>query len=157
MGGDPLIRGGEIFVNTAVNGGGVYNGSLSLLSIAGGAWIYANTAQFDGGGVFNQAELIVEASTLYLNSATSGGGFSNWGGDALLTSDVIQQNYASGKGGGFYVRRGRVTLTGGSLVGNTCLVNPGSFNGAGWAPGFAPTLNGVTITNQSLSQDNNPP
>lgn len=151
-----------IYVNTAgQDGGGVYNYATGQVNITGGSQIYSNTATFDGGGIMNYGTLTGQMFVLYDNNAGRyGGGLAVWDGSVNLTDVTFQQNRAgvtinTGKGGGFYIRRGTVTLTTPIITGNICTPNP-TFAGAGWAANFPPTLVGGSI-NDPMNPDPNPP
>ena len=119
------MNGGNIYGNTATNGGGVYiYGSTKSFTMNNGN-IYGNTATGNGGGVyisngtFTMTKGTIGAVTLNRvnydgNSAKNGGGvYINDGTFTMGTGESqtpnIYSNTASGQGGGVYVRSGQGT------------------------------------------------
>ncbi|MCC5625974.1 DUF4347 domain-containing protein, partial [Nostoc sp. CHAB 5715] len=129
--------------NTSVFGntqGGIYNGgTLSLTNSSvynntGASKIYnGNTA---GGGIFNDgssgktAILSLINSSVSGNTANSGGGIYNQGGNLRLTNSTVSGNTATSGGGIFNgdddgYGSGSATLTNSTIFGNTALEDGG--------------------------------
>ena len=125
LGSDPNDRGGSIYVkdtgstlhatscvfflNTAVDGGGVYNkqGSIQVYH----STITGNTAHTTGGGVYSElGSTVVHDSIIADNTAgDQGGGILLYRGSVTITRSVIRDNrqttgtHASQGGGGVYI------------------------------------------------------
>ncbi|GGO40682.1 beta strand repeat-containing protein [Deinococcus humi] len=123
-------------------GGGIANLKGGTLTLKGNSNVTGNTAQVlpenkeessgGGGGIFNKGTLEVEAGSVSTNTATySGGGIYGGVGSATtisggkvdgntVTAPVVQTetNTTGSAGGGIY-SNGEVTITGGSVSGNT--------------------------------------
>ena len=114
--------------------------------------INSNTANYDsGGGIFNNgyngpAPLSMSASTVSGNSAPSGGGIENYGGEygsARLTVSncTVSANSAGYDGGGIENGDGTLTISESTLSGNSALSGGGIETGGGT----------VLIVNSTLS------
>ena len=87
----------SIFLNTAEDGGGVFNGGQMTIS---DSTISANEATTIGGGIFSVSisggpVLAVFNSTVSGNSASSGGAIRTWFTDITIQSSTITQNTSS--------------------------------------------------------------
>jgi len=111
------VNGGGIKNNSAgYSGGGVAVGqgdaSLNQTQLAG------NSAQAAGGGAFiDQGGITLSGTQVFSNSAQAGGGLfiEGTGASAVLTGTQVFNNLATGYlwgGGGLYVERGELMLTG---------------------------------------------
>jgi hypothetical protein len=100
--------------------------TLAGLTITGGS------ASIDGGGIYNEGTLALDACTLRGNSAGDGGGISN-GGSLTVTACTLSGNSASAHGGGIY-NKGALTIVASTLSGNTAGLDYGRFGGgiANW-------------------------
>ncbi len=95
------------------NGGGIYNwGNLTLNN----STVSDNSAALEGGGIYNLESLTLNNSTLSDNSADNGGGMENYSGIATLNNTTISSNLASYNGGGIYSFGGTTSLKN-SMVG----------------------------------------
>ncbi|MEO0849434.1 MAG: choice-of-anchor Q domain-containing protein, partial [Cyanobacteria bacterium J06648_1] len=111
------------------SGGGIINVSAANLSITSST-ISGNTANFSGGGVYNQeAEdtVVINNSTISDNQATYGGGVSN-SGTATISSSTISGNSASISGGGIDNYQGNVDLRNSTISNNTAETGAGLGN-----------------------------
>src|SRR5215218_5516859 len=100
--------------------GGIMNrGTLTVTD----STVSANSAQFTGGGIFNdQGTLTVTGSTISDNSSlhgAGGGGIFNHLGTLTITTSTISDNSASFAGGGVYNSRGPLTVSSSTISGNT--------------------------------------
>jgi predicted outer membrane repeat protein len=119
------VTGTTINGNSAsVQGGNVANlGTMTLSGDTVNANVAVDTSE--GGGVYNNGKLTLTSSTLGGNTAGKGGGlFNDCGGTAVLTSDTVTNNTATGgagSGGGIFNNPGTVTLvgTGNAVANNT--------------------------------------
>ncbi len=150
--GDLTLTGG-IWVTggQAEQGAGIYNAGRV---VADNAYIWGNTAEDEGGGVYNTGE----HATFTLNGGEvgsqnkgdgntadhRGGGIYNDGGTVNLKGGSIIQNDVNGGGnggGGIYNDGGTVNLNGGSITDNY------SYNGGGiYITDGTVNLNGGSIT-----------
>ncbi|MBI5566434.1 MAG: DUF11 domain-containing protein [Chloroflexi bacterium] len=97
----------EILSNTGSSGGGVFNAGANATVNLDATTIAYNTAQVNGGGVYNQAVLTLRNSTLHHNTAHAGGGLHhNGGGSVTLINDTFSANHALDNGGGVYNKAG---------------------------------------------------
>lgn len=106
-----IIENNSITSNHAEFGGGVYLGTG--LVVEGGDGIHfvsneikANKAEKDGGGVWTAGVIIFESNQILNNEAVKGKAGGLYSDRALLQfkDNVIKQNKAGEKGGGFYDR-----------------------------------------------------
>ncbi|MGH7801374.1 MAG: autotransporter domain-containing protein [Thermodesulfobacteriota bacterium] len=128
--------GGGIFLNN----GGTVNITNSTIS--------GNTADNDGGGIFNSGNMTITNSTINNNEAVeSGGGIENADGTITITNSTISDNTAGVEGGGINnnVQEGTsiITVTNSTISGNTAVEGGGIEN-----------LDGtVNITNSTISDN----
>ncbi len=143
----------QITLNEAENGGGVFisDGTFVFESGIIGAEDSGNTAQSYGGGVYvdNSGNFEMNGGVISYNTALNGAGVYVRGGritldftfdnENLLNS--INNNTASGNGGGLYVESGNVDFVNGGILLNT------AENGGGvYIAGGAVTLDGGELT-----------
>ncbi len=122
---DLTIRGGNAGTN---DGGGIFAENRDLDLSLNRVLVTSNTA-IDGGGVYlKHGMLTIIDSTISNNSAESGGGLRNDGGDLVLQSAAILYNTASSKGGGINHDGGSSSL---SLVNVTISGNSTPGQGGG--------------------------
>jgi predicted outer membrane repeat protein len=118
---------GSIIANNLATGSGSWGGGIENHDTAtiSSCSISANSAQRDGGGIFNEAQLNVLNNT-YVNGNTApyGGGIYTEG-NATVTASVITANTASAEGGGI-LNTVALTVNGGSWVENN---SAGSYGG----------------------------
>ena len=151
------MYGGTITLNTAYNGGGVYNGSGSTFSMYGGI-ITGNKAEKTngtayGGGVYNQGTFNMYGGEITNNTATvGGGGVFNEGTFTMSAGTTISENKAYG-GGGVFNGYGTFTMSGGTISRNE-LVGPASnLSGGGvFSQGGTFTMSGGTITGNKAKE-----
>jgi hypothetical protein len=145
-----IVSGSNVYSNSAASGGGIFNVSGSTLSIRDSSRIYSNSATTgDGGGIWNAGQLTMSGGKIDGNSAGvgyGGGLYQTYStASASLTNVSLTNNSANGangKGGGFYLDQGSLTL-------NTCTVsgNKAPFgNGGAWKTGSTYTAINCTIT-----------
>lgn len=106
-GGECIIQGDtQITGNKATSGGGVYVAG-GKCTIDGSAQVGENTAGGSGGGVYVQAGStcwIREYSIIFKNHAGgNGGGVCVEEGSSFVVNSTVQENTASGSGGGVYL------------------------------------------------------
>ena len=111
------------------NGGGLHVTGEARTIINGGSWI-GNSAAFEGGALWNQAnssmflnDVVITGNTASGGAADSGGGgvFNN-GGSLAITGGTISDNEAigiSGSGGGIFTTAGNVNLRNVTITGNS--------------------------------------
>ncbi|RYD92828.1 MAG: T9SS type A sorting domain-containing protein, partial [Sphingobacteriales bacterium] len=130
--GSATITGGIINNNTAVEGGGLWNGTGTLTvnnaTVSGNIATGATTTD-GGGGIFNNGgTLIVNASTISGNATTGlfgrGGGIHVNGGTATVMVSTISGNTALANGGGVY-NNGTLTLNANTITLNSATVSGG--------------------------------
>lgn len=138
-------RGGAIFVS---------NGGLGTTTIEQNR-IHGNTADAasatsQGGGIYVELVSIamIEANTIYNNTADNGGGISVFSGVATIQSNLLYQNTANGSGAGF---GGGLFLLGTATTwNNTIVANNSTNDGAGIYIDIAV----VTISNSIVAFNN---
>ncbi|MFK7955160.1 MAG: beta strand repeat-containing protein [Lysobacterales bacterium] len=118
------------------NGGGVHvtdviGGSSSAMTVVGGSFT-GNTAEAEGGGLWNDAggTLILGGTTISGNTAggnladQGGGGVFNNGGNVTIANATINANIAdgaAGSGGGILNDGGSLSIAAGSVSGNSAI------------------------------------
>jgi uncharacterized repeat protein (TIGR01451 family) len=128
--GQATLSGGQVISNTATYGGGVFVSSGSA-TLSGGQ-IIGNTAGDEGGGVFvslsSAAFTQTGTSTITLNSAYWGGGmFVNRGQVTVSGAQAQIRGNSAPIGGGICVNWGRVTVSDGQIVSNTATRGGGMY------------------------------
>ena len=121
-------------------GAGVYNEGLFTMS---GGYITGNTSPTPtgkGGGIFNNSQdsgdkgIYMTGGTIVSNTAAEGGGIYNNSGTIIIAGGNVGEptrgNTAAGSGGGIY-NSATLSLTSGTIHGNTAYQGGGVFNGAG--------------------------
>ncbi len=143
--------------NTATEcGGGInaeYDGSDDTITIAENAQISNNMTKSDGGGIsLFPAKLVVSGGKIQNNTAGVGGGIASYAdGDITMTDGEISGNTAI-SGGGIYLSQPKMTMSGGSIHGNTAKLSENSSGTDGYGGGIM-SLSGknpVTITGGSI-------
>jgi uncharacterized repeat protein (TIGR01451 family) len=150
-----ISNGSSMQDNTALNGGGIYNGdgvSVTLVTIDASA-IASNTAANNGGGILNfgsgSSITLTNGSRLQGNSATTvhGGGIANNAGRVTIAASTIAANSSNTTGGGINnAGAGAVAIDGSTIDGNSAVTNGGGIFNAG-------SGSAVTVTNSSLLQN----
>ena len=126
--------------NTADMGGGIYN-EIDLAVT--GSDVYINTDATAGGGIYNVGNLTIQDASIYQNTAVDGGGIYNEG-ELTIEDSKVDTNVTSLTGGGIYnAPTGIVTLGNVSIDGNST-----SFFGGGISN------YGGTIQGQAAFTDN---
>ncbi|WP_188904885.1 beta strand repeat-containing protein [Deinococcus aerophilus] len=176
------LDGTTVTGGTANMGGGIANLKGATLSLRGGSSVTGNSAQVlaenkeessgGGGGIFNKGTLKVEAGSVSANTATNSGGGIYGGVDSVttvsggkvdgntVTAPVVQTgtNTTGSAGGGIY-SNGDVTITGGSVSGNTASYFGGgvtvqsTLDAQGNLVSPRITLGGGTIENNRVTDD----
>ncbi len=122
------INGGIISQNKAsVNGGGLYMAGHATLVGTGGL-VEGNTAANSGGGIFfNYANHELSGMSVNANKALKGGGVFILGGNTKFTSETkVLNNVSTGSdGGGVYVSRASLDISGGEIASNAAFDNGG--------------------------------
>jgi fibronectin-binding autotransporter adhesin len=130
-------------------GGGINNDELGDVTLKDSN-VLNNDATENGGGVRNHGTFIVTNSTLYTNTATTGGGIYNLAEGRLdVLSGTLSYNTANGPAGGIY-NMGTMTITGSTISGNEAkgeLKNGGGI----WNAGGSLTLTRSTISDNVAS------
>ena len=145
--------------NSANSGGGVYMGAESSFTMYSTGSICGNAAEY-GGGLF----VANGAKATIAGRATTGGDASGTGTDGCIlnnharNSDATSADPPRGQGGGIYIA-GTVSMTKGSMTGNTAsleggavfvaagktfTMSGGEINGANRSPGGAIAAGGAT-------------
>jgi Ca2+-binding RTX toxin-like protein len=123
----------QIKENTSPNGGGIYNNSKGIISIADST-INNNIITGDGGGIYNSGIINIANSTISSNSASSssfslrGGGIYN-SGNIFIVNSTITNNRTSGNTGNGIYNNGTAVLSNTIVAGNFDRDLYGSFRG----------------------------
>ncbi|MGD8752501.1 MAG: hypothetical protein PVG14_13820, partial [Anaerolineales bacterium] len=144
---------------TILNGAGIYNfnGTLTVDD----STISANSASNNGGGIWNQATLIVQnGSTIGRtgvgNTADNdGGGIYNFGvGVVTLDDSRVSANSAVGVGGGIY-NAASLIVQNGSIIGSLGAGNTADIEGGGIFNNETgtTTVDGSTVSDNTASED----
>ncbi len=103
-------------------GGGILNQETLVLS---NSMVMGNSAQIDGGGIFNTGMLMIQAGAMVSGNTANndGGGIFNAGGTIEITGATISNNVsianADGNGGGGILNDGTLTITNSVIANNT--------------------------------------
>ena len=103
--------------NSADNGGAVFVGSDASLTLTNSDFTQ-NVAAYGGGGVYADGSLTITGGTFQENSAATGGALFNRG-TLALENCVVNDNDATGWGGGVYSENGEITAVDSALTNNT--------------------------------------
>ena len=135
-GGTFTMNKGEISdKNSASNGGGVYNSATFVMNSE--AVISNNNATGDGGGVYNSNSstiticATIDGGEISSNTAKRGGGVFNDGEFIMIGGAVISNNTATTGGGLFNFNHGTITITSGTIAGNTAVGTDNKGSGGG--------------------------
>jgi hypothetical protein len=131
----PTITGGEITGNSALYGGGVYNGYFTTPTFTGVA-VLENTATLDGGGMVNGMLVKLEFAGGVIRGNTAlgnGGGVCNSAAvfGLKFTNTTIAGNRANRSGGGVYNQNYELTMTNATISGNSAGSGGGLYNDGG--------------------------
>ncbi|MBQ6157952.1 MAG: hypothetical protein IJJ20_02950 [Thermoguttaceae bacterium] len=130
---------------TAKFGGGIYNGSGTLMVI--GSAITGNYSN-GGGGIFSDLGTVTVIDTLISrNFAGSGGGIFSDFGTVTVVNTLVSENTAQSSGGGIYSGSSTVTVTDSIISGNTANQGGGINNSSGTV-----TVTDSTITENTANQ-----
>jgi hypothetical protein len=125
-GGMPTVEDNSLISENSVSGqgGGVFVASGAMLAISE-TTLFSNTAA-SGGAVYNSGQSDGVRLTVSGNKADAGGGVYNQsGGDFALARSYVYTNSADGSGGGVYAAAGTVTLINNLVYSNGATVNGG--------------------------------
>lgn len=145
--GPATVDGVTFSSNVADSDGGAIFAGGGLLTVSN-ATLDGNTSSADGGGLFqlNNAETVISNSTIINNQASDNGGGLSTDGITTLVDVVIQNNTVTSTGGGIVTRNdGDLSMTGGSLTGNT------ADRGGGLMHYGSADLNQVSISNNTAT------
>ncbi|SFE88518.1 putative Ig domain-containing protein [Spirosoma endophyticum] len=137
--------------NLAVSGAGIYNAFQAGCRLDN-CKLVGNVATQDGGGIYtitNGSLVTLSSCTLSGNAAVNGGGVYNDSGVPTLINCLIEDNKATGQGGGIYFTQ---MANYGSLT--NCLLrgNSAQQGGAMYNRLASPTLTNCTISDNTASQ-----
>jgi CSLREA domain-containing protein len=125
--------------NAAVaNGGGIYNGGSSDLTL-NKSTVNGNTSSDSGGGIYNNGTAALTNSIVSSNSGDDGAGIYN-GEDLTLARSTVSNNQTTGAGGGLH-NDGKAALTNSTVNGNS-------------GRGIHAALDSVTNLTNSIVSDN---
>ena len=117
---------GNIVVNDSGNSGPDWwdkGGGMALLGQGeihvSNCIIHDNFANGNGGGIYNEVDLVFVDSSVSGNAAKDGGGMYVYGGSVYLDGSKFDRNTASNSGGGMYVDRGSVNSEGSKFDDNS--------------------------------------
>jgi hypothetical protein len=136
--------------NTAIRGGGIFQNQCAL-TISNSIVTNNEATPSSGGGIYStgngsSASVLIQNSTISLNSAAAnGGGISNTTNSSLtITSSSISGNISNNNYGGgiFNSSNSPLTISSSSISGNTANTGGGICNG---------TISPLTISNSSIS------
>ena len=135
-GGNLTLSGGRVSGNKSTNnnGGGLYLKIPGKKATIIGGNVTGNTAGHIGGGVYVEAgSFEISKGEISGNKAGGNGGginFNSADGTFVISGGKVSDNEVTvGHGGGIYVARGSLSITGGEISGNNLL--NASYNGAG--------------------------
>ena len=124
--GSVIMNDGEICYNNIndYHGGGVYIwGDYPGVSFTmNGGKIHHNSAEYSGGGVYNESLFTMNGGEIFENTAEwDGGGVHNENGTFTIGNGEISNNIANGNGGGVYNKGNNAifTMISGSVNNNT--------------------------------------
>jgi len=134
-GGSTTLDASTVSANSAASGAGIYNNATLTIqngSLVGGAGT-ANTAEADGGGIYNDAggSMTLDASTVSANTAWYGGGIWNSGTLSIQSASMVSANLSNYVGGGI-INLGTLTIQNDSTVSaNSAYIGGGILNQSG--------------------------
>jgi hypothetical protein len=157
------ITSGNVSVQSGLVGGGIFNESTGVLTLAGCTISY-NLADFDGGGIYNisAGTIIISNSTISRNYTNqNGAGILNLGAVTIANSTIGPENSAANfslgsrnLGGGIY-NSGTLSIRDSTVSGNEASHGIGSTGRGG---GIYNTSTGaLTLTNTTVSGNTNSP
>jgi predicted outer membrane repeat protein len=115
--GSSTLNNSTFTLNTAYDGGGIYNGGSSGILQGFGLTFSQNSAGFFGGAIDNFADLFISGSTFVQNSASHGGVIGN-SDNAFISSSTLSGNSAVLTGGALH-NTGTLTLLNSTFFGNS--------------------------------------
>lgn len=141
FGGTLTITNSSVTGNTAVYGGGIYNGYSSITNILDST-ISSNSANC-GGGIYNTlSTLSVTTSVINGNFAKSDGGIYSYGGTLTLEGSTISNNSADWYSGGIRNESGTLSITNSTISGNST---------EGTGGGIVSSAGTLMVTNSNVS------
>lgn len=111
----------SIFSSNTANkdGGGIFNANNGNVTVTGSTFSANSTIGF-GGGINNLGSLIVTSSTFTQNLASNGGGITNsFNGSVSVTGSTLNGNSVSDQGGGIFNNGDTLSVTDSTLSGNS--------------------------------------
>jgi CSLREA domain-containing protein len=144
------ITSAGVHSNTASQeGGGVYNESGGVVSISnsGIGTDAGNSAQQNGGGIWNNGVLTLTSATVASNTASQNGGgiYNASNGNATVAFAGVNNNQAQGNHGGGVYNTGALRLYGAQVAGNGAAQQGGGFFNDASGPG-----SGLVVTNSAV-------
>ena len=150
------ISGLTVFRGNDINGGGIYVGESSRLTLV--ASVVAGNQAVLGGGIFNNGLLTLVRSTVSGNtSSDEGGGILSEGQRLTIVRSTISGNRANGFGGGVFVCSssacpGNLTLRSSTITDNQAAEQAGGlYMNEFWATGTA--FNTIIAGNRGLASN----
>ena len=140
-----VITGGS----SAADGGGIYVASTGQLTLESGT-ISSNKAKGNGGGVYSEGTVTVSGGKISNNSSEKDGGGIYNEGTLTISDGEISDNTAKSSGGAVSIKSGTVTVTGGTMTGNTATTYHG---GAIYLKGAVLNLYGGTVTGNKAAME----
>jgi fibronectin-binding autotransporter adhesin len=144
----------SVFANQAGFGGGIYNVNVAVLRLGGRARISGNVAVVDGGGIYNDGRVFLNANArLAKNTAgTRGGGIYVRGLVVMGGDSSIRGNLAGSSGGGVLLwEEASLVMNDASVVShNRAVIGGGSGGGILSIEGFL-TMNDTSSISQNRS------
>ncbi|MCL2289410.1 MAG: InlB B-repeat-containing protein, partial [Bacteroidetes bacterium] len=157
---DFIMKGGKIYSNTALGGGGVGQAWRTVnvgadFAMEGGE-IYNNNAVYEGGGVWSYGNIVMSGGKIYGNTTAGNGGgaWKGWGGTFIITNGEIYNNSATGSWGGGICSYNSVVVSGGKIYNNTARIRGGGVYVAVDQHPSSFTLSGGEIYNNSTTAAN---
>ncbi len=117
----PLTLDGVLILdNQALAGGGIYSSAGAQVEVEHST-IYQNTAKYSGGGILAYGSTYIEDSTIAGNRSLNGagGGIGSQGNALTLTGTTVAGNQAAAYSGGVSDQSGSITLDNSIVAGNT--------------------------------------
>jgi CSLREA domain-containing protein len=141
-----------VISNTAVLGGGLFNGGVAGSATVESSQIISNTASAGGGGISNFGILILKTSTIDNNQATTGGGVDHQGVSFNAENVTVSGNMATDNGGGI-ANHLTAILTNVTITGNNASTGANILNDEGAQLSFVSTIIANPISGANCFND----